>query len=196
MRGNQGIHLGSPFWSPPGRRPPQHEFHDRQQPLRYLQVSLVASCVKRDHDVVRYPATSLWPAPRRGVRVGDGIVHVDHHFPRTALYSSIARFHVDCPIPRCPQRLASAKRLPCPAERRIGEWASVVAKFAAGQPVDCIGRSGGIRTHDPQSPRLMRYQAALRSDRGEGGSSSTDPRRAILGRPGLSRPGLSRPGGW
>ncbi len=26
------------------------------------------------------------------------------------------------------------------------------------------GRSGGIRTHDPQSPRLMRYQAALRSD--------------------------------
>ncbi len=29
------------------------------------------------------------------------------------------------------------------------------------------GRSGGIRTHDPQSPRLMRYQAALRSDRGE-----------------------------
>jgi hypothetical protein len=28
-----------------------------------------------------------------------------------------------------------------------------------------IGRSGGIRTHDPQSPRLMRYQTALRSDR-------------------------------
>jgi hypothetical protein len=28
------------------------------------------------------------------------------------------------------------------------------------------GRSGGIRTHDPQSPRLMRYQTALRSDRG------------------------------
>ncbi len=27
-----------------------------------------------------------------------------------------------------------------------------------------IGRSGGIRTHDPQSPRLMRYQAALRSE--------------------------------
>ena len=26
------------------------------------------------------------------------------------------------------------------------------------------GRSGGIRTHDPQSPRLMRYQAALRSE--------------------------------
>ena len=29
---------------------------------------------------------------------------------------------------------------------------------------DLIGRSGGIRTHDPQSPRLMRYQTALRSD--------------------------------
>jgi hypothetical protein len=28
------------------------------------------------------------------------------------------------------------------------------------------GRSGGIRTHDPQSPRLMRYQAALHSDCG------------------------------
>lgn len=26
------------------------------------------------------------------------------------------------------------------------------------------GRSGGIRTHDPQSPRLMRYQAALCPD--------------------------------
>lgn len=23
------------------------------------------------------------------------------------------------------------------------------------------GRAGGIRTHDPQSPRLMRYQTAL-----------------------------------
>jgi hypothetical protein len=32
---------------------------------------------------------------------------------------------------------------------------------------DRFGRSGGIRTHDPQSPRLMRYQAALRSDRGD-----------------------------
>jgi hypothetical protein len=28
-----------------------------------------------------------------------------------------------------------------------------------------IGRSGEIRTHDPQHPMLMRYQAALRSDR-------------------------------
>jgi hypothetical protein len=44
--------------------------------------------------VVRYPAASLRPASRRDIRVGDGIVHVDHHFPRTALYSSIARFHV------------------------------------------------------------------------------------------------------
>ena len=26
------------------------------------------------------------------------------------------------------------------------------------------GRSGGIRTHDPLSPRQMRYQAALRPD--------------------------------
>ena len=26
------------------------------------------------------------------------------------------------------------------------------------------GRSSGIRTHDPQSPRLMRYQAALYSE--------------------------------
>jgi hypothetical protein len=27
------------------------------------------------------------------------------------------------------------------------------------------GRSGGIRTHDPQRPMLVRYQAAPRSDR-------------------------------
>ncbi len=33
------------------------------------------------------------------------------------------------------------------------------------------GRSGGIRTHDPQSPRLMRYQTALRSGRGAVSSS-------------------------
>src|SRR6516165_2510237 len=31
---------------------------------------------------------------------------------------------------------------------------------------DDDGRSGEIRTHDPQHPMLMRYQAALRSDRG------------------------------
>jgi hypothetical protein len=35
-----------------------------------------------------------------------------------------------------------------------------------------FGRSGGIRTHDPQSPRLMRYQAALRSDRWDGSFNS------------------------
>ncbi len=31
-----------------------------------------------------------------------------------------------------------------------------------------FGRSGGIRTHDPQSPRLVRYQTALRSGVREG----------------------------
>ena len=31
-----------------------------------------------------------------------------------------------------------------------------------------FGRSGGIRTHDPQSPRLVRYQTALRSGVGDG----------------------------
>ncbi|VVT17232.1 hypothetical protein HOE425_331454 [Hoeflea sp. EC-HK425] len=30
------------------------------------------------------------------------------------------------------------------------------------------GRSGGIRTHDPLSPRQVRYRAALRSDWGQG----------------------------
>src|SRR5437763_1647157 len=33
------------------------------------------------------------------------------------------------------------------------------------------GRSGEIRTHDPQHPMLMRYQAALRSDRGISGEA-------------------------
>ena len=28
------------------------------------------------------------------------------------------------------------------------------------------GRSGGIRTHDPYTPSIVRYQAALRSGRG------------------------------
>ena len=36
------------------------------------------------------------------------------------------------------------------------------------------GRSGEIRTHDPQHPMLMRYQAALRSDR------AALPTRAII----------------
>jgi hypothetical protein len=35
----------------------------------------------------------------------------------------------------------------------------------AARKAEEFGRSGGIRTHDPQSPRLMRYQTALRSDR-------------------------------
>ena len=38
-----------------------------------------------------------------------------------------------------------------------------------------IGRSGGIRTHDPQSPRLMRYRAALRSEQ-----ASTNGRRRTI----------------
>ncbi len=40
--------------------------------------------------------------------------------------------------------------------------------YLAADPKVEFGRSGGIRTHDPQSPRLMRYQAALRSDRKQG----------------------------
>ena len=39
------------------------------------------------------------------------------------------------------------------------------ATYVSGTDNRFNGRSGGIRTHDPQSPRLMRYQAALRSDR-------------------------------
>ena len=31
-----------------------------------------------------------------------------------------------------------------------------------------LGRSGGIRTHDPLTPSQVRYQAALRSDPREG----------------------------
>ncbi len=38
------------------------------------------------------------------------------------------------------------------------------ATYVSGTDNRFNGRSGGIRTHDPQSPRLMRYQAALRSD--------------------------------
>jgi hypothetical protein len=36
------------------------------------------------------------------------------------------------------------------------------------------GRSGGIRTHDPLSPRQVRYQAALRSDRFKSASGRTE----------------------
>ncbi len=52
--------------------------------------------------------------------------------------------------------------------------------------VDRVGRSGGIRTHDPQSPRLMRYQTALRSDCG--GCSSAAPLRATARGPLRVRP--------
>ena len=41
------------------------------------------------------------------------------------------------------------------------------AFLGTGSFGELAGRSGGIRTHDPQSPRLMRYQTALRSDRAE-----------------------------
>src|SRR5271154_2540349 len=48
-------------------------------------------------------------------------------------------------------------------------FASVHAVFLVGASAsgegDGIGRSGEIRTLDPQHPMLMRYQAALRSDR-------------------------------
>ena len=36
-----------------------------------------------------------------------------------------------------------------------------------GVAAGLTGRSGGIRTHDPLSPRQVRYQTALRSDRGD-----------------------------
>src|SRR6267154_3175006 len=55
------------------------------------------------------------------------------------------------------------------------------------------GRSGEIRTHDPQHPMLMRYQAALRSDRGISGEAGyhIGPRDRKSTRLNSSHPSIS-----
>src|SRR5580658_1796075 len=54
-----------------------------------------------------------------------------------------------------------------------------------------IGRSGEIRTLDPQHPMLMRYQAALRSDRGISGEAADHTDVAHLAQCGArNAPGL------
>ena len=46
-----------------------------------------------------------------------------------------------------------------------GSSPAMTVRGGFGRPRDRKnGRSGEIRTHDPQHPMLMRYQAALRSD--------------------------------
>ena len=39
------------------------------------------------------------------------------------------------------------------------------AVFRISRLIQNFGRSGGIRTHDPYTPSIVRYQAALRSGR-------------------------------
>src|SRR5262249_357621 len=65
------------------------------------------------------------------------------------------------PLPRFEIKIGSVHDLP-----------PLVGISARGE-VEMAGRSGEIRTHDPQHPMLMRYQAALRSDR----DGSADHRR-------------------
>jgi hypothetical protein len=52
MRGDKRVRLDPALRSPIGRRPPQYEFRNRQQPPCHLKVALVASDVECDHDVV------------------------------------------------------------------------------------------------------------------------------------------------
>ena len=53
MRGDKKVRMGGPVLrSPIGRRPPQYEFRNCQQPPGCLKVALVASEVECDHDVV------------------------------------------------------------------------------------------------------------------------------------------------
>ncbi len=65
------------------------------------------------------------------------------------------------------------------------------------------GRSGGIRTHDPHTPSVVRYQAALRSDRTNCrrtigmGRKLRNGRRVIRPEVSAMRPaGLPIHGGW
>ena len=60
----------------------------------------------------------------------------------------------------CP-RVGSRRRSTATTARMASDRTALLTDDIAGHRE--IGRSGGIRTHDPQSPRLMRYQAALRS---------------------------------
>jgi hypothetical protein len=84
------------------------------------------------------------------------------------------------PARGCPRLILSQMRLPFRHTR-------AVSQCRRGQaPRGKIGRSGGIRTHDPQSPRLMRYQTALRSDSGP----DSIPRRGAL--PSLARCPIGR----
>jgi hypothetical protein len=89
MRGDKRVRLGPALRSPIGRRPPQYEFHNRQQPPCHLKVALVASKVERAHDVVGQST----PSPRPSFLIGDGIAHNDHHCARTAPYPILALSH-------------------------------------------------------------------------------------------------------
>src|SRR5262249_15328942 len=69
--------------------------------------------------------------------------------------------------------LASMRFRPLP-RFKIGLWSVhfILLGICAGREGLRAGRSGEIRTHDPQHPMLMRYQAALRSDRGSSATRS------------------------
>ena len=75
------------------------------------------------------------------------------------------------PARGCPRLILSQMRLPFRHTRMVG-----LRPGGKTTPRGKFGRSGGIRTHDPQSPRLMRYQTALRSDCGP----DSIPRRRAL----------------
>jgi hypothetical protein len=89
MRGDKRVRRDPALRSPIGRRPPRHEFRNRQQPPCHLKVAPVASDVECDHDVVGQST----PSPGPVFLIGDGIAHNDHHCPRTAAYRILARSH-------------------------------------------------------------------------------------------------------
>ena len=83
--------------------------------------------------------------------------------PRQSRAALFSHGPTPCPV-RTPTRTNQENRTrenPMHRERREASWGEMAK----------VGRSGGIRTHDPQSPRLMRYQTALRSDRPAGFSN-------------------------
>ena len=51
------------------------------------------------------------------------------------------------------------RRRPWAIKNRSGE------KSGSKVMLKSVNRSGGIRTHDPHYPKVVRYQAALRPDR-------------------------------
>jgi hypothetical protein len=67
-------------------------------------------------------------AVRPGFLVGDGIAHIDHHIPRVAAYSILARSHHARTV--APGRNVSRARVIAASADRTASWCSAEATAA------------------------------------------------------------------